>query len=113
MTTSVYRLLKINKELHVPPRLLLRWGTGQQMTGHGAGIEPWMVLDSISEEFTLFSPAGIPLRAKLTVSFGEAWTIQEQLQIAPLPWRGTLAGCSVIAHQHPQNHPAQPGRAQL
>lgn len=83
LTTKVYQLLKIDGELHAPPRAVLRWGTGKQMTSHGASIEPWMVLESISEEFNLFSPAGIPLRAKLTVSFREAWTIEEQLRVTP------------------------------
>jgi hypothetical protein len=81
LTKDVYQLLKINPQLHAPPRVVLRWGNGQQLTSYGAGIEPWMVLESISEEFALFSPAGIPLRAKLTVSFREAWTIDEQLKI--------------------------------
>jgi nucleoid-associated protein YgaU len=41
------------------------------------------VLESVTEEFTLFSPTGVPLRAKLTVAFREAWTIDEQLQETP------------------------------
>ena len=41
------------------------------------------MLESISEEFNLFSPDGIPLRAKLAVTFREAWTIDEQLQVTP------------------------------
>ena len=40
-------------------------------------------LESISEEFNLFSPGGVPLRAKLNVSFREAWTISQQLQVTP------------------------------
>jgi nucleoid-associated protein YgaU len=83
LTTKVYQLIKINGDLHAPPRVVLRWGNGGQMTSHGANIAPWMVLESISEEFSLFSPAGIPLRAKLTVSFREAWTIEEQLKVTP------------------------------
>jgi nucleoid-associated protein YgaU len=53
------------------------------MTSHGTKIDPWLVLESVSEEFNLFSPAGIPLRAKLTVSFREAWTIEQQLTETP------------------------------
>jgi nucleoid-associated protein YgaU len=83
LTTKVYKLLKIDGELHAPPRVVLRWGNGGQMTSHGASIAPWMVLESISEEFSLFNPAGIPLRAKLNVSFREAWTIEEQLKVTP------------------------------
>lgn len=82
-TTAVYQLLKVDGELHAPPRVLLQWGTSGQLTSHGTSIPPWLVLESISEEFNLFSPDGIPLRAKLTVSFREAWTIEEQLQVTP------------------------------
>ncbi len=83
LTTKVYKLLKVDGELHAPPRVLLSWGTGGQLTSHGTTIPPWLVLESVSEEFSLFSPSGIPLRAKLNVSFREAWTIQEQLQVTP------------------------------
>jgi nucleoid-associated protein YgaU len=82
-TTAVYKLLKVDGELHAPPRVLLEWGDAGQLTSHGTSIPPWLVLESISEEFSLFSPEGVPLRAKLTVSFREAWTIEEQLQVTP------------------------------
>lgn len=82
-TTQVYQLLKIDGDLHAPPRVTLTWGTSGQLTSHGASIQPWLVLESISEEFNLFSPDGIPLRAKLSVTFREAWTIDEQLQVTP------------------------------
>jgi hypothetical protein len=82
-TTPVYKLLKVDGELHAPPRVLLEWGNSSQLTSHGTSIPPWLLLESISEEFNLFSPEGVPLRAKLTVSFREAWTIEEQLQVTP------------------------------
>lgn len=83
LTTKVYQLMKVNSDLHAPPRVLLYWGASGHLTSHGASISPWLVLDSISEEFNLFSPDGIPLRAKLNVTFREAWTIDEQLQVTP------------------------------
>jgi len=83
LTTNVYRLLKVNGDLHAPTRVQLHWGNGGHMTSHGTKIDPWLVLESVSEEFNLFSPAGIPLRAKLTVSFREAWTIEQQLTETP------------------------------
>lgn len=83
LTTPVYKLLKVNGELHAPPRVLLSWGAGDQLTSHGTTIPPWLVLESVNEEFSLFSPGGIPLRAKLSVSFREAWTIEEQLSETP------------------------------
>lgn len=83
LTTDVYKLLKVNGDLHAPLRVHLQWGNGGHMTSHGTKIDPWLVLESVSEEFSLFSPAGIPLRAKLTVSFREAWTIEQQLTETP------------------------------
>lgn len=83
LTSKVYKLLKVDGELHAPPRVLLNWGAGGQLTSHGTTIPPWLVLESITEEFSLFSPGGFPLRAKLNVSFREAWTIEEQLQVTP------------------------------
>lgn len=83
LTNSVYKLLKVNSELHAPPRVHLQWGNSAHMTSHGTKIDPWLVLESLSEEFSLFSPAGVPLRAKLTVSFREAWTIEQQLSETP------------------------------
>lgn len=82
-TTPVYLLMKVKGDLHAPPRVQLSWGTGGQLTSHSASISPWLVLDSISEEFNLFSPDGIPLRARLNVTFREAWTIDQQLQVTP------------------------------
>ena len=82
-TTAVYKLLKVDGELHAPPRVLLHWGDAGPLTSHGASIAPWLVLESISEEFSLFSPEGVPLRAKLSVSFREAWTVEQQLQVTP------------------------------
>jgi hypothetical protein len=82
-TTKVYKLLKIDGDLHAPPRVLLMWGDGGKLTSHGASIPPWLVLESVSEEFSLFSSTGIPVRAKLNVTFREAWTIEEQLQVTP------------------------------
>jgi len=82
-TAQVYRLLKIDGNLHAPPRVQLAWGTGGQLTSYGAGLSPYLVLESVSEEFSLFSPDGIPLRAKLNVSFREAWTIAQQLWVTP------------------------------
>ncbi|WP_353064448.1 LysM peptidoglycan-binding domain-containing protein [Tunturibacter psychrotolerans] len=83
LTGQIYQLLKIDGNLHAPPRVQLAWGTGGKLTSYGASISPWLLLESISEEFSLFSPQGVPLRAKLNVSFREAWTIAQQLQVTP------------------------------
>jgi hypothetical protein len=83
LTARVYQLLKIDGNLHAPPRVRLAWGSGGQLTSYGARISPWLILESLSEEFSLFSPGGVPVRAKLNVSFREAWTISQQLQVTP------------------------------
>ena len=83
LTSQVYQLLKVDSNLHAPPRVKLAWGSAGQLTSYGASISPWLVLESVSEEFSLFSPAGVPIRAKLNVSFREAWTIEQQLQVTP------------------------------
>ena len=83
LTSQVYKLLKVDSNLHAPPRVQMAWGSAGQLTSYGASLSPWLVLESVSEEFSLFSPAGVPLRAKLNVSFREAWTIEQQLQVTP------------------------------
>ena len=82
-TGRVYQLLKVHSDLHAPPRCVLLWGEAGKLFSFGTRVSPWCVLESVSEEFTLFSPSGIPLRAKLNVSFREAWTIEEQLRETP------------------------------
>jgi len=78
-TRQIYSLLKINKDTHAPPRCRLSWGDGKQLFSFGSFPDPRCVLESVSEEFSLFSPNGIPLRAKLNVTFREYKTIDDQL----------------------------------
>jgi hypothetical protein len=78
-TRKVYALLKVDAHLHAPPRFVMYWGNAGQLTSPDAKIPPWLVLESVSEEFTLFSPTGVPLRARLNVTIREAWTVDEQL----------------------------------
>ena len=83
--STAYRspVLKVNGELHAPPRCILRWGEAGKLFSFGTNVSPWCVLESVTEEFNLFSPSGVPLRAKLNVSFREAWTVEEQLRETP------------------------------
>ena len=83
LTGPVYQLLKVNGELHAPPRVRLQWGTAGHLTSQASSTSPWLLLESASQELNLFSPEGVPLRAKLTVTFREAWTIEAQLQDTP------------------------------
>jgi hypothetical protein len=76
-------LLKINSDTHAPPRCMLSWGDGGQLFSFGSSLNPRCLVESVNEEFNLFSPSGIPLRAKLTVTFREYKTIEEQLAESP------------------------------
>ncbi len=83
LTGQVYQLTKVHSETHAPPRCVLLWGKAGKLFSFGTKVSPWCVVESVNEEFMLFSPSGVPLRAKLTVSFREAWTIEEQLRETP------------------------------
>jgi hypothetical protein len=80
-TRKIYELLKINRETHAPPRCKLTWGG--QLFSFGSSLSPRCIAESVSEDFTLFSPEGIPLRAKVNVTFREYKTIEEQLKETP------------------------------
>jgi hypothetical protein len=82
-TVKVYQLLKINRETHAPPRCVITWGEAGQLFSFGSSLSPRCVLESVSEEFNVFSPTGVPLRAKLGCSFREYKTIEEQLKETP------------------------------
>jgi hypothetical protein len=82
-TGKIYGLLKIDPETHAPPRCKLRWGDGGQLFSFGSSPDTRCLLENVSEEFNLFSPGGVPLRAKLTVTFREYKTIEEQARQTP------------------------------
>jgi hypothetical protein len=82
-TVKIYSLLKIDPDTHAPPRCKLMWGDGGQLFSFGSNLDPRCILESVSEEFNLFSPGGVPLRAKLNVTFREYKTVEEQLQETP------------------------------
>lgn len=71
LTEPVFQLVKIQAKTHAPPRLRFSWGLGLSFRA---------IIDNIQQKFTLFNPAGIPLRAALTVNFKEYQTLEEQLQ---------------------------------
>lgn len=78
-TEKVYRLLKIDPETHAPPRVTIVWGDSNRITSYDSPIPPLLVVESVNQDFTLFSPRGIPLRARLNVTFREAWNVSDQL----------------------------------
>jgi Contractile injection system tube protein len=82
LTTPVYSLLKVNPSTHAPLRFSIDWGTGGSLFVQGQN--PFLcVMESMTEEFTLFAPTGEPLRAKLTVTIRLAATVNVQFQLTP------------------------------
>jgi nucleoid-associated protein YgaU len=67
----VTQLGRIQPNTHAPPRIRFIWGIGLSFRG---------VVDNVSQKFTMFSPAGIPVRATLTLSIKEYKTLEEQLK---------------------------------
>lgn len=75
LTDDFYELIKIDPESHAPPVLLFRWGS--EFPGMRDAFK--CVVASVRQQFTLFSPLGIPLRAKLTVELHEYKSLAEQI----------------------------------
>jgi len=61
LTRKVTDLMKIDPGLHAPPVVLFVWGS----------LSFTCVLTSVTQKFTMFLPTGIPVRARLEVSFAE------------------------------------------
>jgi hypothetical protein len=74
-TDVFYSLIKIDPEAHAPPVLLFKWGPELPGARHVFKC----VVTSVRQHFTMFSPTGIPLRAKLTVELREYKTLTEQI----------------------------------
>jgi nucleoid-associated protein YgaU len=69
-TKPFYQLVKVQPATHAPPRIRFVWGEGLSFKA---------VVENVRQQFTLFSKAGIPLRATLSVTFREYKTLEEQL----------------------------------
>ncbi|HMD70404.1 MAG TPA: LysM peptidoglycan-binding domain-containing protein [Bryobacteraceae bacterium] len=61
LTTKITGLLDINADTHAPPVLLFTWGS----------LSFTCVLARASQKFIMFRPDGVPVRARLTVTFNE------------------------------------------
>lgn len=70
MTQKVVELMAINPETHAPPIVLFGWG-GLSFTG---------VLSRVNQRFTMFMDSGIPVRARLQVTFQEYKTALQEAQ---------------------------------
>ncbi|MEV6304240.1 peptidoglycan-binding protein [Actinoplanes sp. NPDC051861] len=70
MTVPLHQLVKVQPATHAPPRVRFVWGPQLFFNG---------VVEDVKEQFTLFAESGIPMRATVTVTFRESWTLEEQL----------------------------------
>jgi hypothetical protein len=68
LTQKVVDLMGINPETHAPPVVLFAWGS---LTFTG-------VLGRVVQKFTMFLDSGIPVRARLQVTFQEFKTAAEE-----------------------------------
>jgi hypothetical protein len=86
-TDKFYQLIKIDPRSHAPPICRFVWGPatfpGSNFTGRVAsqnrenGFQ--CVVESVRQQFVMFSPKGVPLRAKLTVSLKEYQSLDQQI----------------------------------
>jgi Contractile injection system tube protein/LysM domain len=83
LTVKLYALTQVNPETHAPLRVQLSWGMAGPLTSYNMNQRPWLVVESVSQEYMLFNPTGIPVRAKVTTSFREAWKVETQLVNTP------------------------------
>ena len=70
LTNPFFELVRIQPKTHAPPRIRVTWGEGLSFKA---------IVESVDQKFTLFTPAGIPLRATLSVALREYRTLEEQL----------------------------------
>jgi nucleoid-associated protein YgaU len=70
LTNPFFELVRIQPKTHAPPRIRVTWGEGLSFKA---------IVESVDQKFNLFTPAGIPLRATLTVAMREYRTLEEQL----------------------------------
>lgn len=63
-------LLDIDRDLHAPPTVRFAWGP----------LEFKGVIEKLGRKISLFQPDGTPARARVSISFKEYRTLQEQLR---------------------------------
>ncbi|WP_223836914.1 MULTISPECIES: CIS tube protein [Paenibacillus] len=72
-TKKITGLLDVERELHAPPVCRFVWGS----------VDFKGVVEKVAHSFTMFLDSGIPVRAKLKVTFRSWYTKEEQLQHIP------------------------------
>lgn len=85
-----YQLVKQNQDTHAPPRCRFSWGQPLPGPASVSGLEPsseasnapfWFtcLVESVERRFVLFSPQGIPLRARVAVKMREYKTVEQMV----------------------------------
>jgi len=82
LTQPVYQLVKIQGNTHAAPRIRFVWGKGLSFRA---------IVESVQQKFTVFNPAGIPLRASLAVMFREYKTLDTHSKERAVRLRDTLS----------------------
>jgi Contractile injection system tube protein len=70
LTEEFSQLVRQRGKTHAPPRIRFSWGVGLSFKA---------IVENVREQFTLFNPGGVPLRATLSVTFREYKTLDEQI----------------------------------
>lgn len=77
-----YALVKQDPKTHAPPVCRFSWGEpvgAEQSTESHAPFSFHCVVESVERKFTLFSPKGIPLRARVTVKLREYRNVDDMV----------------------------------
>ena len=88
-TDLFYQLVKQDPDTHAPPKCRFSWGEPPPNAGvHDKSLEVsyapfWFtcIVESVERKFLLFSPEGVPLRARLTIRMREYKTIEQMVAL--------------------------------
>lgn len=72
-TSRVYELMNVDGTTHLPPLVVFKWGS--------LSFEGYVV--SVSQQYTKFTYTGVPVRAKLDVTFKSNVKPKDQLLFTP------------------------------
>jgi nucleoid-associated protein YgaU len=92
LTDQFYQLIRIDGETGAPPVCRFTWGEigfpGSNLSGSWGSESNWGrkngfqgIVESVSQNFTLFSPLGVPLRATLAVRMREYLTLAQAVSV--------------------------------
>jgi len=85
MTDKFYQLVKLLPDRHAPPICTFLWNAkfpgANLYKPYGSNRRTGFrcIVDSVKHKYTLFNPAGIPLRATVTLSLREYRSLDQQL----------------------------------